>query len=163
MGFYATTTALSARMPDLELDTATTALVSACIDDAEAEVNKYLSRRYSLASFQTTTAAIPPIMRAITVKLSEGYLWQRNSRGAKESLARGNSLEKGALLNLKDITEYQANLVDTAGALILDDANNSAYRVLCNTSGYEPTFNEGPSLDWGVDQDKIDDIEDGTF
>ena len=164
MGFYvATTTTLSVRMPDVDFDSLTTSLVSACIDDAEAEVNKWVSRRYSLTSYQTTTAAIPPMMRSLTIKLAEGYFWQRNSRGSKESLTRGNNLEKGVLANLKDLSEYKASLVDTAGALIPNDTNNGAFRVLCNTTDYRDTFNEGPSSKWKVDPDKLDDIDDGNL
>lgn len=164
MGFYVlTTTSLETRLVDVEFDTATTSLVSNCIEDAEAECNKWLSKRYNLSPFQTTTAAIPPMMRSLAVRLSEGYYWQRASRGAKESLARGNSLEKNVLQNLKDISEYKANLVDTAGSLITDDPDNGSYRVLNNTSNYRPTFNEGNSSHWRVDRDKIDDSDNGDY
>lgn len=164
MGFYvSTTTSLETRLVDVEFDTATTSLVNNCIEDAEAEVNKWLSKRYDLSPYQTTTAAVPPMMRSLAVKLAEGYYWQRASRGSKESLSRGNSLEKNALQNLKDLSEFKANLVDTAGSLIVDDPDNSSFRVLNNTSDYRPTFNEGSSAHWRVDRDKIDDSDAGDY
>lgn len=157
MGFYATTTSLATCIPDFSDDiTATTALFDQCISDAEAECNKYLSRRYDLTVWQTSAAAVPPMLRSLSLKLAEGYFWQRASRGAKESLARGSNLEKNALVNLKDIAEYKANLVDTAGAAIVG-ADDQDFRVLCNTSDYTPTFNERSSLSWRKDRDKNDD------
>lgn len=163
MSFYATTTALTTRMPDVDFDSLTTLLVTDCITDGEAEVNKWLSRRYSLAGYQTTTAAIPPMMRTLTIRLAEGYFWQRNSRGAKESLARGRELIKYALDNLKDICDYKASLVDTAGSLIPTDENAGAFRVLSSTTDFRDTFNEGKSSQWKVDRDKLDEIDDGNF
>lgn len=164
MGYYVSTvTSISVRVPDLELDTATTAMVSASIDDAEAEVNKYLSRRYDMSPFQTTTASIPPLMRTLSIRLTEAYVWQRNSRGAKESLKRGDNLEKSVIENLIALSTYVANLTDTAGSLIPSDANNGAFRVLSNTVDFRDTFNEGKSSQWHVDRDKLEAIDDGDF
>ncbi len=164
MPFYvATITALSVRMPDLDFDSLTTAMVEASFEDAENEINKWLSRRYDLSPYQTTTASIPPMMRSLAIRLAEAYTWQRNSRGSKESLTRGNSIEKQVLANLLDLREYKASLVDTAGALIPDDKNNGAFRVLSNTKDYRDTFNEGPSSGWKLDATKRQDIEDGEI
>lgn len=162
MSFYATTTAIASRCPDLELaDTATSDLVSACLDDASAEVDKYLSRRYDLTNYQTTTAAIPPMMRSLTIRLAEAYVWQRNSRGAKESLKRGDNLEKAVIQNLIDLRDYDASLVDTSGALIANDPDAGSFRILSNTKDYRDTFNEGKSAKWKVSATKLSDIPDG--
>lgn len=160
MGNYATTTSLATVMPDISFDTATTALVSELIDQAETEVNKYLSRRYDLSSsyFQTTTS-IPPLVRTLTKRLAEGYTWKAMSRGAKESLKRGQVLEDGVIKNLELIQNYQSDLSDTAGAVI-PDFTNTAMRVKCNTSTYRPTFDEDDPLAWQVDPTKLSDISD---
>lgn len=147
-------------MVNVTFDTATSALATEMINDAEAEVNKYLSRRYDISSssFQTTTS-IPPIVRSLSTTLAEGYMWQRLSRGGKESLTRGNDLIEGVLNNLKLIAEFEADLSLTDGSLV-PEAVSSTSRVLSNTEDYVNTFNEDDSLSWSVDPDKIDDIAD---
>ena len=49
MGLYATLTSLYPRMVNVTEDTATSALLTECLSDAEAEVNKFLSRRYDIS------------------------------------------------------------------------------------------------------------------
>lgn len=160
MGLYATTTALQTMMVGVTFNTATSALASALIDRAERRVNSVLALRYNLSSayFQTTTS-IPPQVREWSAQLAEGWMWQANSRGGagKESMARGKELINQVLADLKAIQEYKMELTDTAGSLILD-ATDTSYRVLCNTSDYTPTFDEGDELSWQVDKDKLDDI-----
>jgi len=158
LGLYATTTSLSTRMIGVTFDSLTTALATEMINDAESEVNKYLSRRYNLSSadFQTTTG-IPPLVRTLSTRLAEGYMWKSNSRGGKESLKRGESLERSVLDNLKLIAEYKSDLTLTNGSLV-SEAVNSAVRVLSNTEDYSNTFNEDDSLSWQIDDDKLTDI-----
>lgn len=160
MGIYSTTTTLNTRMIGVNFDSETTALISTLITDAENEVNKYLSRRYDISSspFNTTTS-IPPLVRTLTNQLSEAYGWESLSRGGKESLARAKSLETRALDNLKLISEYKLNLLDSLGATI-SDMSNSAYQIKCNTTDYAQTFDEGDELEWAVDPDKVEDISD---
>lgn len=160
MGNYATTTSLAIRMINVSFDTATTALATEMINDAEAEINKWLSRRYDIGSayFQTTTS-IPPVVRMLCMRLSEGYMWKAMSRGGKESLERGDGMIKPVMDNLKAIAEYEAELLDTAGSLIVDMSNTSC-RVLSNTKDYSNTFNEDPALNWNISGTKLDDIAD---
>ena len=155
---YATTSSLDTRMVGLTFDTATTALAAEMIVDAENEVNKYLARRYDLSSsYFATTTAIPPIVRSLTTRLAEAYMWKSGSRGGKESITRGEALEKSVMKNLEDIAAYKGELTDTLGSII-PDKSNTAYRVLSNTQGYTPTFNEDKAESWRVDQDKLEDI-----
>jgi hypothetical protein len=143
-------------------DSATTALATDCIAQAEAEVNKYLCRRYDISSspFQTSTT-IPPMVTTLTKWLSLSYMYENLARGSgpqKEVFTRSDRLESRALKNLELISEYKANLLDTAGSIV-PDSNSTAYRVLCNTSDYSTTFNEDSELDWEVDSDKLEDID----
>lgn len=158
MGIYATTTSLDTLMPGVTFDTATTALASKLITRAENEVNKYLSRRYDLSGspFDTSTS-IPPLVTSLTEMIAEGYFWKANSRGGKESLARGEGLLKDARENLKMLAEYKADLLDTSGDPVADMTSPS-YRVLSNTTNYTPTFAEDSETSWAVDGDKLDDI-----
>lgn len=162
MGTYCTSSSLAIRMPGVQFTTTgnVNTIAAEAIADAEAEVNKYLSKRYDLSAstFQTTTS-IPPMVRSISTWLAEGYMWHMLSRGGagKESVARGDSLIKRATENLKLIADYQLDLVNTTGS-VLDDMSNTAYRVLSSTRNYEPTFKEDGELDQAVDTDKLDDI-----
>jgi len=158
VGIYATTSSLQTRLVNVVFDTATTSLAAEMITDAEAEVNKYLSKRYDLSSnyFQTSTST-PPVVRMLTTRLATAMMWEAMSRGSKESLARAAQIQKHIIGNLESIRDYKVDLVDTAGSVI-SDMSNTSYRVLSNTTNYAPTFNEDDELDWAVDSDKLDDI-----
>lgn len=137
-------------------DSVTTSLANKSIDWAEAEVNKYLSKRYDISSFQTT---VPPLVRTLSEWLSVAYTYQGNSRGGKESRERAKEYRDMAIDNLKLIADYKLDLLDTAGSVI-DDFSNTAYRVLSSTDIYTETFAEDSELNWAVDSDKLSDIED---
>lgn len=157
MGLYCTTTSLQILMVGTKFDTATTALANKLIDHAENEVDKYLSKRYDITSFSTSTA-IPPLVTSLAETLSEGYMYQRMSRGSKDSMKRGRELIDQAIENLKLIAEYKEDLVDSNGNVIAD-MTQTGYRIQSSTADYNDTFNEGNPLNWEVDPNKIDDIE----
>jgi len=138
-----------------DFDTATTALCSKMITHAENEVNKYLSKRYDISSF---TSSVPPLVTSLTETLTEGYTYQRMSRGNKEWRDRGLELVNMALENLKLISEYKLDLVDSSGN-VLTDMSNTAFRCLSSTDSYANTFNEDSELNWKIDSTKLDDIE----
>lgn len=138
-------------------DTLTTALASKLITHAENEINKWLSKRYDVTVFMATSSAVPPLVTSLAETLSEGYIYQRMSRGGKEADQRGKILIGQAIENLKLISEYKLDLTDEDGGVIAD-MSQTAYRVLSSTSGYSDTFNEDDQINWAVDQDKLDDI-----
>ena len=140
-----------------DFDTATTSLATKCITHAENEVNKYISKRYDITTFNTSTST-PPLITSLTETLSEGYMYQRMSRGGKEWRDRGKELINQVLDNLKEIANYKLDLVNSSGSVIADMSNTS-YRCLSSTDTYSTTFNEDSELNWSIDQDKLDDIE----
>jgi len=154
MGTYSTVTSIYPLLVGTKEDTATSALISSMIDKSEAEVNKWLSKRYDIAAFQT---AVPPLVTQLTNTLTEGYFRKRNGRGSKDALAFGNDLVKEAMDNLQALACGEANLLDTAGSQI-PVGDDSYYAVLCNTSDFSPTFNEDKETRWKVDPDKLDEI-----
>lgn len=159
MGLYATTTSLETLMVGVTFDTATTSLATRLITHAENEVNKWLSKRYDVGNFNTSTA-IPPLVTSLTETLAEGYMYQRMARGGKEALAQGKTLIDQALENLKAVSNYELDLIDSSGDVVAD-MSNTAYRIQSSTVDYADTFDEGDSLNWEVDPDKVDDINDG--
>src|SRR3990167_1225529 len=163
MGLYTTTTTLSLVMVGTNFSaTNMTTLGSKAIDQAEAEVNKYLSKRYDLSSstFQTSTS-IPPLVRAMTERLSEANMWEFLSRGgtAKETLERAKQIKIEVIGseknpgNLMLIAQHKMDLTDSTGSVI-NDFSNTSQRIRCNTSSYTPTFDEDSPLNWAVDADK---------
>lgn len=159
MGIYSTTTSLQTAMIGSSFDTATTSLASDMIDDAEAEVNKYLSQRYDIGSspFNTSTT-IPPIVKSCTKWLAMGYTYEQLSRGG-DTNPRAQRLIDRAIDNLKMIAEFKLNVLDSTGSVVAD-ATNSNFRVQCNTTNYSSTFNEDDELNWAVDTDKTEAIAD---
>lgn len=158
MGTYATTTSLQVLMIGTTFDSLTTSLSSKLITHAENEINKYLSKRYDVSLWNTTTS-VPPLVTSLCETLSEGYMYQRMSRGGKDAMARGEVLIKQAIDNLELIADYKLDLLDSSGNVLVD-MSNTAYRVLSNTSDYSQTFNEDDELNWKVDSSKLQDIFD---
>lgn len=152
---------LQAIMPDtnLSVNTATSSLAQACIDDAIAKVKEKLARRYDVSAsyFNTSTAAAPALVMC-SRWLAAGYTYAILSRGGKDALTRSDKLEKKAMDNLKELMERKADLVDQSGDVIAE--RSDSFQVLSNTQDYSETFNEDDPLHWSPDQDKLDDIED---
>ena len=155
MGTYATTTSLQTLLVGVDFDSATTSLVSKLITHSENEVNKYLSKRYDVSAF--TTTSMPPLVTSLTETLTEGYYYMRNARGGKDSIEHGKSIVKLATDNLQMIADRKLDLLASNGSPVVEMADNS-FEIVSSTSDYTPTFNEDE--DWAVDQDKQDDIED---
>ena len=157
MGLYATTTSLETIMVGTSFDTATTALMGKMITHAENECNKYLSKRYDVGAF--TSTSIPPLLTSLTETMAEGYYFLRNSRGGgKDSVAYGKELLAQAKENLKLIADRKLDLLDVNGDPV-DEFANASFRLISSTSDYTPTFNEDDELNWKQDEDKLDDID----
>lgn len=137
-------------------DTATTSLASKLITHSENEINKYISKRYDISAF-ATSGSVPPLITSLCETLAEGYFYQRNSRGGKDGMERGQKYIDQVIKNLELIRDYKADLFNTAGSII-SDFSNTSYRVLSNTDTYSTTFNEDDELNWKIDDDKLDDI-----
>lgn len=157
MPTYATTSSLVTHMIGADLaSTLATSRASECLDRAEARIDGVLARRYDLSQsyFQTTTAT-PPLLNQWTIMMGAGFLWQELARAGagKESMARGKGLIECVNEDLELLREHKIELVNLAGVVIPDMSNGSG-RVLCNTSVYSPTFNEGSELGWKTSRTK---------
>jgi len=157
MGTYATTTTLDVLMPGVDFAGPTGSLASLCIRHSESLVNKYLSKRYDVSSFQTATS-VPPLVRDLTEQAAEGHMWLKLARGKEGTLKRGFGILSSVKGCLSSIAKYEMDLLDTAGSVITD-LSNTSYRVLSNTDTYANTFNEDDPLNWGLDTDKLNDID----
>lgn len=136
-------------------------MASECIDDAETELRKRFSKRYDVSGddWQTTTGTVPPAIATICKWLALGYLYEATARGSKEGYARADRYLKKAQANIDEILSGKADLVDASGDVI--EVSDDAMPVLCNTTDYSTTFDEDDQLNWAVDDDKLEDIDDG--
>lgn len=160
MGYYiSTATSLSPLAVGTTFDTTTILLVQKCISQAEAEVNKYISKRYDISAFQATLTAVPPLVTSLSEQLSLAYMYRYMDRGGEFPDTRPKEIRKEALANLQLIADYKLDLVNTAGSVI-SDMSNTAYRCMSTTDGYKDTFNEGSPIDWQVSEAKTDDLDD---
>lgn len=159
MGTFATTTALQTKMIGTNFDTATSALASACIEDAENEIRKQLADQYDTSAdyFQTSTST-PPMVRTLCENLAVGYMYECMARGGKESYQRSDRLLTRCMENLKALADGTLQLVDTLGAQIVPE--NTKWQVQSSTTDYAPTFGEDNPKRWKVDSDKLEDIAD---
>ena len=159
MGKYLdTATSMATSLIGTTFDTVTTALMVEIVDDAENEIDKYLSRRYDISSdaFQTATSA-PPILKTLTRQLVKGYFYRDNSRGGKESLTRANEYLDDARKCLSMIADFEMDLLNTSGSVIVDKSE-SGWRVQSSTNSYTDTFAEDSATEWVIDPDKLTDI-----
>lgn len=158
MGLFATTSSLAVRMVGTTFDSATTALASTCIYDAENEIKKHLCKRYdfSAAPFLTTTS-IPPMVTTLAERLAVGYMYENMARGSKDGYVRADRYIDSVMDNIQALLDGEAQLTDSNGDLIEEiDGDWAIYA----TTSYSPTFNEDDPKSWVVDPDKLDDIED---
>jgi hypothetical protein len=155
---WVTTGALQIKMVGSPtFDSATVALASACIYDAENEIRKRLAQRYDFsASPFLTTTTLPPIIVTLTETLAVGYMYENMARGSKEGYARADRYIKRVFENLEMINEGKANIVDSTGAIV--DQIDGDWAIYA-TENYSPTFNEDHPRNWIVSQDKLDDID----
>jgi hypothetical protein len=139
-------------------DTATAALATACITDADNEIRKMLSKVYDFtaAPFLTTTT-LPPMITTLSETLAIGYMYENMARGGGDAYVRSDKYLDRAMLNLNALLSGEVQLLGVSGAVV--DVLDSNWKVHV-TDDYSHTFNEDHPKTWEVSQDKLDDIED---
>lgn len=139
-------------------DSATSALATECITQAETKIRERMSDRYDVNTdaWQTSTST-PPIVSTWCKWLSTGYCYENLARGGKDAFTRSDRYINKAMDNMTDVLEFKANVVDSTGSAIPD--GSTTMQVLSSTKDYHDTFAEDNPLNWNVDPDKIDDIE----
>lgn len=139
-------------------DAISNSLAAACIYDAENEIKKQLSNQFDLTlSYFTAYVNVPPMVETLTLNLAQGYMYEANSRGSKEGYARADRYIKRAMDNLAKIADGSLQLLDNAGAQIVP--TKTKWQVKCNTSTFQPTFDEDEPRRWKIDPNKLDAIE----
>ena len=156
MGTLCTTTSFQVIMLDTTFDTATSSLMTKCIEQAENKVKEMLARRYDTSSIYFTTYGEVPVLTTLCEWLATGLMYENMSRGGKDSYMRADRYIKKAMENLKLLRDEETSLVDDEGNEVPESDSNNA--VFANTYEYVDTFDEGNPLDWQTDPNKLEDI-----
>jgi hypothetical protein len=155
---FATTGAIFVKMVGTTNNTATAALATQCITDAENEIKKRLCKRYDFsASPFLTTTTYPPMIITLTENLAIGYMYESLARGGKESFVRADRFIKRVMDNLEQLQNGDAQLVGVSGTAVDEISGDWAIHA---TDSYPNTFNEDDPKDWSPSQDKLDAISD---
>lgn len=162
MGTFATYTSLDLLIPGVKITNTAASLAAKCIVWAENQVKSKLSRRYDISGspFLTSTS-VPPQITSITEMIASGHLFKQLSRGAPESIDRGNEIIKDGMDQLISLATGESHLLDTSGSFVGERTDSVREYVIHSASGYHTTFDEDDPINWKIDPDKIDDIESG--
>jgi phage gp36-like protein len=158
MGDYTTEDKVFSLMPQLpKTGTSgyvdTSALVAQAITDAEAEINGYVARRYSLP-FSTVPVQIGAIADGLAVFYS--YLYVYSADSMNKSDFADDPRYKIQLSKLKSIAEGDIALTLTNGSLVLQASTTSM--VTSANKDYIPIFDMDTITSQGMDSDRLDAI-----
>lgn len=160
MGDYTTEAKIWTLMPQLPLTgsagyTIASALVTQAITDAEAEINGYVARRYSLP-FST----VPVQIRMIADCLAQFYTYlgiYSADNMNRNNFSEGQSTKyEIQLKRLESIADGTISLTLTNGSIVLQPSSTSV--VMSANMNYTPTFNVDTCTSWKTDPDRLEDI-----
>jgi len=129
--------------------TETSALITAKIPRADATIDSYCARRYTIPF-----DPVPPKITDISIKLSAYLALQ--SKFTRDSHNTNDWVElvgKEAISDLEMIRDREIDLVDTSGALLTEKQADS--RVLSSTEDYQPFADMDTITSWVIDPDRI--------
>ena len=125
------------------------------IDRADNYIDSRLAIRYSVPFKQTTA---PPILTDISANLAAYGIIKRlkiETNENEQDYAR--TFYNDGMRMLKELREGTTDILDTSGNIIYPLSQTG---IISSTSRYQPVFNEGDPINWGVSSDKIRDEND---
>jgi phage gp36-like protein len=160
MGDYTSESKIMSLMPQLPVTgsagyTASSALVTQAIADAEAEINGYVARRYSLP-FTDVPVQIRAIADGLAVFYSYMYLYSSDSMNRNDFT--DDPRYKIQLSKLSAIADGEIRLTLTNGSAVVEPSSSS--EVVSGNMRYATTFDVDTCTSWGVDSDRITTIND---
>jgi len=150
---YATTSSIITTTPWLKDNTATAAVITERITEAQGIIDGKLARRYSVP-FSAT--AVPPAIRSICRSMVRGMTvesyatYERHIDNALLEYQRG-------LDQLQQYQDREADLINTAGSLISEKRSDIFWS---STEDYENIVDLDDESNWAMTEDQADDIED---
>ena len=157
MGLYATTTTISQRLPGLlNYDTTTsdptmTTVFSSYIDKAESRFNAVAAKHYDIP-FTT----VPTQAREISFELAA--YWTIRAFSTRDWPNRNETLDdyKEVFDELKKLEEGDLTLTLTDGSIIARDTSSL---ISSNRVGQGSIFDVDTATSWGVDQDRLNNLD----
>ena len=133
--------------------TETSALISAKIPRAEAMINSYVGRRYTVP-FTT----VPPVIEQIAVDLS-AYLaltakFTRDNHNTNDWV---ELIGKDCKEQLELIRDRKIDLVDSTGSVLAE--RTASTRIVSNTQDFQPFSDVDPVINWRVPTDRLNAID----
>ena len=133
--------------------TETSALISAKIPRAEAMINSYVGRRYTVP-FTT----VPPVIEQIAVDLT-AYLaltakFTRDNHNTNDWV---ELIGKDCKEQLELIRDRKIDLVDSTGAVLAE--RTASTRIVSNTQDFQPFSDVDPVINWRVPTDRLKAID----
>jgi len=123
-------------------------VVNTAINMAAADIDSALAMQYNVPFEETYPEIIVAINNAL-VRYYGQVLTGHSFHNLNEPDQEAFKWAQAKLLALKSGTET------------IPGVSRRGARVRCNTKDYSPTFNLDNPLDWGVDDDRLDDIATG--
>jgi phage gp36-like protein len=147
---YTTVDAVLAVLPDLgSATTLSSAHIASFIDDAEAEIDAVLVRRYTLP-----LSGSIPYLRPIATDMAAYRLVTRRAIPIPSARAQDWVEKYGeAKAALERVATGAVSLVTSSGELV--PSRTDIGQVFSTTKGYAPTFHEGPVETQVQDPQKI--------
>ncbi len=164
MSLYVDEARVAKYMPQLPVSgeadyTASAALITQAIEEAEAVVDSHLGVKYSLP---LDTDHIPPMVREIATNISVHkaytFLYPMDNIASNVFSERYQTWEKNAYAMLELITDNKLVLTLTNGSLL--SPKTTTPDVKGSHSDYSPTFDVDDPDQWCVDSDNLTAIAD---
>jgi phage gp36-like protein len=133
--------------------TETSALISSKIPRAEAMINSYVGRRYSVP-FTT----VPPVIEQIAIDLT-AYLaltakFTRDNHNTNDWV---ELIGKDCKEQLELIRDRKIDLVDSTGAILTE--RTSASRIVSSTQDYQPFADVDSATSWRIPSGRLNAID----
>ena len=134
----------------------TVVLVSDHQSRADAFVDSFCARRYSVP-FAATSTSTPPLIKQLSQDVCAYYTYR--SLFMKDNINKNDwveSLWEEAKKVLEAIRDGEQDVVSSGGSVLVEIHADS--KVDSNFEGYTPIFNMDVETSQAVDQDRLDDI-----
>ena len=156
---YSTATAIIAEFPifpqtsTASAYTETSSLISSKIPRADATIDSYVGRRYSIPFSPT-----PPKIQEISIRLSAYYALQAKfTRDNHNTNDWVEGVGEDAIRDLELIRDRKIDLVDEAGAVLTE--RTASTRITSNTEDYQPFADVDDIGSWNVSSARVGRID----
>lgn len=162
---YATSTSILVILPGMPQTstvsgyTSTVAIIDSHISRADSYINAKISNRYDVSGFDTV-GSVPPLLKMLSEDIASYYTYRSQFSADNQNVNEWTEKFKDAIEVLNQIRDGDMDLVNTTGSLITELTDTENDMVTSSTEDYQSYFDEDSPLDWKVDDDKLESIND---